>query len=120
MDQNEPADVERSSASEIDLSNGEASALEELRKEEVTARSALVRERGEAIESRSRATGWLMLLGFGPAALVAIVLALVLGRPDLILGFAGLGAAVQLYRVVQEHRRVKKIERELEDPIDGS
>lgn len=98
----------------------EPSAIEEFREEEVTARSALVRERERAIEARRKDTSWLLLFGFGPAALAAVVLALVVGRPDLILGFAALGAGVQLYRVFQESRRIKRIEQELEDPIDGS
>lgn len=102
------------------VESDEPSAIEQFREEEVTARTALQRERGEALESRSWATGWLLLFGFGPAALAAIVLAIIVGRPDLILGFAALGAGVQLYRVLQESRRIKQIERELEDPIDGS
>lgn len=96
------------------------SELEEYRTEEVTARQNLRRERGDAIEKQSWATGWLMLFGFGPATLVAIVLALVFGRPDLVLAFAGLGAGVQLWRIWKQRRRIKQIEKELEDPIDGS
>lgn len=121
MNAEEPSSIERPREEEAsEIAEEPPSAIAELRNEEVTARSSLVRERGEALESRSWATGWLLFFGFGPAALAAIVLALVVGRPDLILGFAALGAAVQLYRVVQESRRIKKIEQELEDPIDGS
>ena len=85
-----------------------------------TARELLREERFEALDSRSRATAWLLLFGFGPAALIAIVLAAVLGRADLILPFVGLGAGVQLWRMWRESRRIKRIEQELEDPMDGS
>ena len=98
----------------------EESALAELEREEVTARESLRRERSEALERQSRLAGWLMLFGFGPAAVAAILLAMFAGRPDLIWPFVGLGVGVQLYRIWKEQRRIKDIERELEDPIDGS
>jgi hypothetical protein len=50
--------------------------------------------------------GWFMLFGVGPAALVAIILALLTGRPDLVWPFFGLGIGVQLWRIWKEQRRI--------------
>ena len=94
--------------------------LTEYREHEVSARESLHHERGEALEKQSWDTGWLMLFGFGPATLAAIVLALVFGRPDLIAAFVGLGAGVQIWRIWKGRRHIREIEKELEDPIDGS
>jgi hypothetical protein len=98
----------------------EPSALAELEAEERTARQGLMSERRDALDRQARMAGWFMLFGVGPAALVSILLALATGRPDLIWPFFGLGVGVQLWRIWKEQRRIKEIERELEDPIDGS
>lgn len=98
----------------------DASEIAAYEEREVTAREALRRARAEALDKQGREMGWLMLFGVGPAALVAIVLAIVFGRPDLVVVFGGLGATVQLWRVWRDHQRIKDIERELDDPIDGS
>lgn len=96
------------------------SAIEEFEQDEVSARINLMQQRGEAMERRSKAAAWFMMFGVGPAALAAITLALMVGQPELILAFAGVGGAVQVYRIWREHQRVKDIEKELKDPIDGS
>lgn len=96
------------------------SALEEFESDEISARDHLTRQRGDALERRSRAATWFMMFGLGPAALLAVGLALLLGRPELMLPFAGVGAGVQLFRIWREHRRIRKIDDELADPIDGS
>ena len=96
------------------------SPLAELALEERTARENLTTQRQDALDRQARMAGWLMLFGVGPAAVAAILLAMVAGRPDLIWPFVGLGVGVQLYRIWKEQRRIKQIERELADPIDGS
>ena len=96
------------------------SAMEEFENEEVSARQNLTRQRGDAVERRSKQAAWLMMFGFGPAALAAVGLATLLGRPELILPFAGVGAGVQLFRIWREGRKIKEIEKELADPMDGS
>lgn len=98
----------------------EASALAELEREQRTARQNLTAQRQEALDRQARMAGWLMLFGVGPGALAAIALALVADRPDLVWPFLGLGVGVQLWRIWKEQRRLKAIERELENPIDGS
>jgi hypothetical protein len=98
----------------------EQSALAELEREQTSARVSLTRERQEALDRQARMAGWFMLFGVGPAALVAIILALVTDRPDLVWPFFGLGIGVQIWRIWKEQRRIAKLERELEDPIDGS
>ena len=103
-----------------DVASEESSVLAELQKEDRTARQGLMQERREALDRQARMAGWFMLFGVGPAAVVAIVLAMVTGRPDLVWPFLALGIGVQLWRIWQEQRRIKEIERELEDPIDGS
>lgn len=96
------------------------SAMDDFEQEEISARQNLTRQRGEAIERKGRQTAWLMLFGLGPAALVAIGLAFLLGQPDLLVPFAALGAGVQLFRIWRESRKIKELEKELADPIDGS
>lgn len=98
----------------------EPSALEELAREERTARQSLMEERRNALDRQARMAGWFMLFGVGPAAIVAIVLAMLTGRPDLVWPFLALGVGVQLWRIWQEQRRIREIDHELEDPIDGS
>ena len=94
--------------------------IEDYRAEEVTAREGLRRARDAAIEKQRWQTGWLLLFGFGPATLVAILLAVALRRSDLVVGFAGLGLGVQLWRIWRQRTFVQHLARELEDPIDGS
>ena len=78
-------------------------------------------ELDEAIRQQSRATGWLITLGFGPAALVAVLLALFIeGSRDLAIAFAALGTSVMGLRAWRASRRVRELERALEDPMDGS
>ncbi len=98
----------------------ESTALQALEEEQTTARVALARERQEALDRQAGLAGWFMLFGVGPAALVAVIIALLTGRPDLVWPFFGLGVGVQLWRIWKEQRRIGKLERELEDPIDGS
>jgi hypothetical protein len=97
-----------------------SSAMGELAREQITARTSLTRERHDALARRARFGAWFVLFGVGPAALVAVLLALLTDRPDLVWPFLGLGVGVQVWRIWKEQRRVKAIERELEDPIDGS
>ena len=98
----------------------EGSALAELAREERTAREGLTAERQSALDRQARMAGWFMLFGVGPAALGAIILALLTDRPDLVWPFFGLGIAVQIWRIWREQKRIQRIEQELEDPIDGS
>jgi hypothetical protein len=98
----------------------EPSALEELAREQTTARVALTQERQDALDRQARFAGWFMLFGVGPAALVAVILALLTDRPDLVWPFFGLGIGVQIWRIWKEQRHIARLERELEDPIDGS
>jgi hypothetical protein len=98
----------------------EPTAIERFERGEITSRETLLRERGEAVEKKAWATGWLMIFGFGPAAALSIALALAAGRPDLIWPFVGLGATVQILRIWREKRRIQRIEEELGDPMDGS
>ena len=82
---------------------------------------ALSAELVEATARRDRAVGWLMLVGFGPAALVAVLMAFFLeGSRELAIGFAALGAAVMALRAWRAHREVQTLEKELADPMDGS
>lgn len=95
--------------------------LRELREAQRTERDALREELDEALRRQSWATGWLITLGFGPATLLAILLALLVdGNRELAMGFALLGTAVMGARAFRANRRVKEIERALEDPMDGS
>lgn len=96
------------------------SALDEYESLEVSARQHLTQQRGDAVERRGRQAAWFMLFGFGPAALVAVGLAFLLGQPELMIPFAGVGAAVQMFRIWRENRRIRAIDDELADPIDGS
>jgi Flp pilus assembly protein TadB len=97
------------------------SELRALRESQRTERDALQEELDEAVRSQSRATGWLITLGFGPATLLAILLALLVdGSRELAIGFALLGTAVMGVRAYRASRRVKEIRRALEDPMDGS
>ena len=50
----------------------EPSALEELAREETTARTALTREKQDALDRQARFAGWFMLFGIGPAQLEAL------------------------------------------------
>lgn len=50
----------------------------------------------------------------------AVILALLTDRPDLVRPVFGLGIGIQIWRIWQEQRRIADLERELEDPIDGS
>lgn len=102
------------------MASHQQSALDILGAEEVTARQNLTRQRHEALDRQSRHAGWLMLFGFGPGAVLAILLAMVSGRPDLIWPFVGLGAGVQIWRIWKEQRRIRALEKQLLDPIDGS
>lgn len=86
-----------------------------------TEREALQRELEEALRRKRWATGWLMTVGFGPAAVIAVLLALfVEGSRDLAIGFAFLGAAMLALRAFRLDQRIKELERALEDPMDGS
>ncbi len=97
------------------------SEIEEHELTEMTTRQALQAERGAAIEKKRKATTWLVTLGFGPAAAVAVLLALfVEGSRDLAVSFGFLGALLLLLRVYREDRKIKKLEAELRDPLDGS
>ncbi|MDE0898367.1 MAG: hypothetical protein OSA81_05055 [Longimicrobiales bacterium] len=62
----------------------QAGGIEKFEREEATAPQSLLRERGDAIDKKAWAEGWLLLFGFGPAAAAAIARALVAGGPDLI------------------------------------
>jgi len=65
---------------------------------------------------------WLRLLFVAASswALVAVILALLTDRPDLVWPVFGAGIGIQIWRIWKEQRRIAKLERELEDPIDGS
>jgi hypothetical protein len=97
------------------------SELRELLEGRRTEREALQQELDEAVRRRSRATGWLITLGFGPATLLAVLLALfVEGSRDLAVGFAMLGTAVMGVRAYRATRKVEEIEQAMRDPMDGS
>lgn len=98
----------------------ERPALDILADEEVTTRENLTRQRQEAIHQRRRYTRWLMMLSFGPGALLAVGLAMISGRPELVWPFVGLGVGVQVWRIWKTHRRIRKLEKDLADPFDGS
>lgn len=98
----------------------EESALAELEREQTTARVSLRKERQAALDRQALHAGWFMLFGVGPAALVAVILALLTDRPDLVWPVFGIGIGIQLWRIWKEQRRIKRLELELEDPIDGS
>ena len=88
---------------------------------ERTEREALRQELDEALRKKQWATGWLMTVGFGPAAIVAVLLALFVdGSRELAIGFALLGAAVLALRAYRADQRIKELERALQDPMDGS
>ena len=95
-------------------------ALDILADEEVTTRENLTRQRREALERRRQHATWLMMFGFGPGALLAVGLAVISGRPELVWPFVGLGAGVQIWRIWKEQRRIRKLEKDLADPFDGS
>lgn len=98
----------------------ESSAMAELAREQTTARASLTRERKEALDRKARSMAWFLIFGAGPAALVAILLAVLTDRPDLVWPYFGLGIGVQIWRIWRDQRRIQAIELELEDPIDGS
>ena len=67
----------------------QAGGIEKFEREDVTARQSLIRERGDAIDKKASAEGWLLLFGFGPAAAAAIALsaAAVLTVPIVVIAF---------------------------------
>ncbi|MDH3271091.1 MAG: hypothetical protein OEN56_07155 [Gemmatimonadota bacterium] len=97
------------------------SAIVEFAQASPTEREILHDELAEARRQKSWATTWLMVVGFGPAAIIAVLLALVVeGSRELAIAFALLGAAVLGLRAYRAERRIQELERELEDPMDGS
>jgi hypothetical protein len=103
-----------------DVVQVERPALAILAEEEVTTRENLTRQREEALDQQRRHATWLMMFGLGPGALLAVGLAMISGRPELVWPFVGLGAGVQIWRIWKEHRRIRKLEKDLVDPFDGS
>jgi len=99
----------------------ESSAVEEFEQARLSERQLLREERERAIAEKRKASTWLLLVGFGPAALIAVALALLVeGSRDLAWGFVALGAAMLALKIYRADRRIKDIERQLEDPMDGS
>ena len=98
----------------------ERPALDILADEEVTTRENLTRQREEALDQRRRHASWLVMFGFGPGAILAVGLAMISGRPELVWPFVGLGAGVQIWRIWKEQRLIRKLEKGLADPFDGS
>jgi hypothetical protein len=97
------------------------SAIEEFERTQPTERELLRDARSEAMAEKSKATAWLLAVGLPPAALVAVALALLIeGSRNLALGFVALGAATLALKIFRAHRKIKDIEKQLEDPMDGS
>ena len=81
----------------------------------------LEEEHARAVARRRNAITWLTVVGVGPAALIAVLLALfVEGNGTVAVGLAALGTAVMAMRAWRAHKDVREIERELADPMDGS
>jgi hypothetical protein len=103
---------------ETDLDHTE---VDEYLSGELTERQLLRLRRGAALEERSKATAWLMTVGFGPAAIIAVLLVLMVdGSANLAWGMAGLGLMMLLLKIYRADRKVREIEEEMEDPMDGS
>jgi len=99
----------------------EGSSIDAFEANQPTGREALEEELATAVARRRNAITWLTVVGVGPAALLAVLLALfVEGSGEVAIGLAALGAAVLSLRAWRAHRDVRDIERELEDPMDGS
>lgn len=97
------------------------SALEAFEAEQLSGRETLQAEHARAVARRKNALTWLTVVGVGPAALLAVLLALFFeGSGEVAMGLAGLGAAVLAVRSWRAHQDVREIERELADPMDGS
>jgi uncharacterized membrane protein len=60
------------------------------------------------------------MFGVGPAAVVAVGLAVLTGSVQLAAGLFALGVAVEAVRVWRLDRVVRDLRRALEDPMDGS
>lgn len=103
---------------ETDLDHTE---VDEYLSGELTERQLLRLRRGVALEERSKATAWLMTVGFGPAAIIAVLLVLMVdGSANLAWAMAGLGLMMLLLKIYRADRKVREIEEEMEDPMDGS
>lgn len=88
---------------------------------ECTEREALQRELDDALRAKKWTTGWLLTVGFGPAAGAAVMLAwFVEESRGLALGFAAMGSLVLGLRLLRMNRRIRQIEQALDDPMDGS
>lgn len=97
------------------------SALDAYRRRERTGRELIERELYDAIDERGRALAWLVGLGVGPAAVVAVALAVfVEGSLPLAVVFIILGVVALLFRVYRAHQRVRDLVGQLQDPMDGS
>jgi hypothetical protein len=99
---------------------GPSPALREFEAAEQSGRDVVRSELDEALARRKRNSAWLLAIGFGPATAAAIALALIDGSRELAIGFGVLGAGILLLRTLRDDRRVKELERELVDPMDGS
>lgn len=99
----------------------EGSAIDAFEADQPSGREALKEEHAKALARRRDALTWLTIVGVGPGALLAVLLALfVEGSEGLAIGLAALGMAVMALRAWRAHQDVRRIERELADPMDGS
>lgn len=95
--------------------------VDEYLSSELTERQLLRERRDAAIEERSKAATWLMTVGFGPAAIIAVLLVLMVdGGANLAWAMAGLGLMMLLLKIYRADRKVREIEEEMKDPMDGS
>ena len=99
----------------------EGSEIDAFEADQPSGREVLEEEHARAVARRRNAITWLTVVGVGPAALIAVLLALfVEGSEALAIGLAALGMAMLAVRVWRAHQDVRDIERELADPMDGS
>jgi len=105
----------------VPTASSDDSAIEAFEQAQLTERELLGKARSEAVAERNKAATWLLAVGLPPAALVAIALALLIeGSRNLALGFVALGGATLVLKVFRAHRKIREIDKQLEDPMDGS
>lgn len=109
------------SADGLSATDDAPSVLDAYVRREVTEREALQRERLEAIGARTHAIGWLVAVGVGPAAVLAVILAAFVEESlPLAILFALMGLIALVLKAYRAHQRVRDIERQLADTMDGS
>lgn len=85
-----------------------------------TERELLWEQLLEARDARRRPSGWASIFAVGPAAVTALVLAVVFGSYHLAAGFLLLAVVVEVIRQWRLAKTIRDLWRALQDPMDGS